>query len=63
MSLISTLLLSKDLFVEKKRAAWKDVQQAEARCDLAPDKVQISYRILFSESSHFLEKSHSMAGR
>ena len=26
---------SKDLFAEKKRAAWKDVQQAEARCDFA----------------------------
>lgn len=36
--------LSKDLFAEKKRAAWKDVQQAEARCDFAPNKVRISYR-------------------
>ena len=35
---------SKDLFPEKKRAAWKDVQQAEARCDFAPNKVRISYR-------------------
>ena len=35
---------SKDLFAEKKRAAWKDVQQAEARCDVAPNKVRISYR-------------------
>lgn len=35
---------SKDLFAEKKRAAWKDVQQTEARCDFAPDKVRISYR-------------------
>lgn len=35
---------SKDLFAEKKRAAWKDVQQAEARCDFAPKKVRISYR-------------------
>jgi hypothetical protein len=35
---------SKDLFTEKKRAAWKDVQQAEARCDFAPNKVRISYR-------------------
>lgn len=35
---------AKDLFAEKKRAAWKDVQQAEARCDFAPNKVQISYR-------------------
>lgn len=34
----------KDLFSEKKRAAWKDVQQAEARCDFAPNKVRISYR-------------------
>ena len=35
---------AKDLFSEKKRAAWKDVQQAEARCDFAPNKVRISYR-------------------
>ena len=35
---------SKDLFAEKKRAAWKDVQQAEARCDFAPNNVRISYR-------------------
>lgn len=35
---------AKDLFAEKKRAAWKDVQQAEARCDVAPNKVRISYR-------------------
>ena len=35
---------SKDLFAEKKRAAWKDVQQYEARCDFAPNKVRISYR-------------------
>lgn len=35
---------SKNLFAEKKRAAWKDVQQAEARCDFAPNKVRISYR-------------------
>jgi len=35
---------SNDLFAEKKRAAWKDVQQAEARCDFASNKVRISYR-------------------
>lgn len=35
---------SKDLFADKKRAAWKDVQQAEARCDFALNKVRISYR-------------------
>ena len=35
---------AKDLFAEKKRAAWKDVQKAEARCDFAPNKVRISYR-------------------
>ena len=34
----------KDLFSPKKRAAWKDVQQAEARCDFAPNKVRSSYR-------------------
>ena len=33
---------AKDLFDEKKRAAWKDVQQAEARCDFVPNKVRIS---------------------
>lgn len=36
--------LVKDLFAPKERAAWKDVQQAEARCDFAPNKVRISYR-------------------
>lgn len=36
--------LSKDLFAEKKRAAWKEAQQMEARCDFAPNKVRISYR-------------------
>ena len=35
---------SKDLFAEKKRAAWKEAQQMEARCDFAPNKVRISYR-------------------
>ena len=35
---------AKDLFAEKNRAAWKYVQQAEARCDFAPNKVRISYR-------------------
>lgn len=35
---------SKDLFAKKKRAAWKEAQQAEARCDFAPNKVRISYR-------------------
>lgn len=35
---------SKDLFADKKRAAWKDCQTAEARCDFAPNKVRISYR-------------------
>ncbi|MGM9826595.1 MAG: hypothetical protein ACI30O_00185, partial [Muribaculaceae bacterium] len=35
---------AKDLFAPKSRAAWKDVQQAEARCDFAPNKVRISYR-------------------
>ena len=34
----------RDIFAEKKRAAWKDVQKAEARCDFAPNKVRISYR-------------------
>ena len=35
---------AKDLFAPKTRAAWKDVQQDEARCDFAPNKVRISYR-------------------
>lgn len=33
-----------DLFAERKHAAWKDVQQDEARCDFAPNKVRISFR-------------------
>lgn len=37
-------LSTKSLFEEKNHAAWKDVQQAEARCDFAPNKVRISYR-------------------
>ena len=36
--------LSKDLFAEKQRAAWKEKQVDEARCDFAPNKVRISYR-------------------
>lgn len=35
---------SKDLFEEKKRKAWKELDVAEARCDFAPNKVRISYR-------------------
>lgn len=35
---------AKDLFAPKTRAAWKDVQQDEAHCDFAPNKVRISYR-------------------
>lgn len=35
---------AKDLFAPQHRAAWKDVQQAEARCDFAPNKVRISFR-------------------
>ena len=35
---------SKDLFEEKKRKAWKELDAAEARCDFAPNKVRISYR-------------------
>lgn len=34
----------KDLFAEKKRAAWKDIQKEEARCDFAPNKIRISFR-------------------
>ena len=35
---------AKDLFAPKEHKAWKEVQQAEARCDFAPNKVRISYR-------------------
>ena len=35
---------SKDLFEEKKRAAWKAVNTAEARCDFAPSRMKISNR-------------------
>ncbi|MBD5421675.1 MAG: hypothetical protein HDR49_01400 [Bacteroides sp.] len=41
---ISHYSKDKDIFADKKRAAWKDAQQAEARCDFAPNKVRISYR-------------------
>lgn len=33
-----------DLFAERKRAAWKDVQTAEARCDFAPDRMRLTNR-------------------
>lgn len=33
-----------DLFAEKKRAAWKDVQVSEARCDFAPDRMRLTNR-------------------
>ena len=42
--LFAEKLPTKSLFEEKNRAAWKDVQQVEARCDFAPNKVRISYR-------------------
>ena len=42
--LFADKLSTKSLFEEKKHAAWKEVQQAEARCDFAPNKVRISYR-------------------
>ncbi|GEM_PF-307731 len=44
LSTLSSQRHGKDIFVVNKRAAWKDVQQAEARCDFAPNKVRISYR-------------------
>ena len=34
----------KDLFAEKKRAAWKDVQVDEARCDFSPNRMRITNR-------------------
>ncbi|MCH5346152.1 MAG: phosphoribosyltransferase [Muribaculaceae bacterium] len=34
---------AKDLFAPKKQKAWKEVQQAEARCDFAPNKVRVFF--------------------
>lgn len=34
----------KDLFAEKKRAAWKGVQVEEARCDFSPNRMRITNR-------------------
>lgn len=36
--------LPKDLFAEQKRAAWKQVQVAEARCDFSPNRMRITNR-------------------
>lgn len=38
---------SSDPFAEKKRAAWKDVSKAEARCDFAPNKWRLNSRGVF----------------
>ena len=35
---------SKDLFDEKRRKAWKDVDVAEAHCDFAPNRMRITNR-------------------
>ena len=35
---------SKDLFDEKRRKAWKDVDVDEARCDFAPNRMRITNR-------------------
>lgn len=35
---------SADLFAGRKRAAWKDVQTEEARCDFAPDRMRLTNR-------------------
>lgn len=35
---------SKDLFEEKKRKAWKELDVAEARCDFAPNRMRITNR-------------------
>lgn len=35
---------SKDLFEEKKRKAWKQLDVAEARCDFAPNRMRITNR-------------------
>ncbi|MGM9832230.1 MAG: hypothetical protein ACI31A_00890, partial [Candidatus Limisoma sp.] len=34
----------KDLFEEKKRKAWKELDVAEARCDFAPNRMRITNR-------------------
>lgn len=41
---VSPSTAQRDLFAPSERKAWKDVQQAEARCDFAPNKVRISFR-------------------
>ncbi len=38
---------SKDLFEEKKRKAWKELDVAEARCDFAPNRMRITNRVGF----------------
>lgn len=35
---------SKDLFEEKKRKAWKELDVAEARCDFSPNRMRITNR-------------------
>ena len=35
---------SKNLFEEKKRKAWKELDAAEARCDFAPNRMRITNR-------------------
>ena len=39
-----TASAEKDLFAPKKQKAWKGVQVDDARCDFAPNRVQISFR-------------------
>ena len=41
---VSNSRLPKDLFAERQRAAWKQVQVAEARCDFAPNRMRITNR-------------------
>lgn len=35
---------SKDLFEEKKRKAWKQLDTAEARCDFSPGRIRMTNR-------------------
>lgn len=43
----SSRKFNENLFSEHKRAAWKDVQTAEARCDFAPNRMRLTNRGAF----------------
>lgn len=44
LDVLSTPKKDADLFAEHKRAAWKEVQTEEARCDFAPNRLRITVR-------------------